>query len=131
MSSALGQSSRMRTDGPATSVHDSGRGVPELPAEGVGFGLGEMPGEAEQLEPADEVGSEADQGHLGPVGVEVGEGEPFESGGLEPADVVLDVGVGPHVGVGGVVGSWPGYRRGQPRKRLQECRVPRQDLAPL
>ena len=55
------------------------------------FGTGEVPGEAEELEPAHEVSSETDGGEPGPVGVEVAEGEPAQPGVLEPADVVFDV----------------------------------------
>lgn len=81
-------------------------GVPEPTAQCLGFGGGEGAGEAEQLEPADEVGGEAHGGHPRPVGVKVGEGEPFEAGGFQSADVVLDMGVDSHVGVqdGGVAG---------------------------
>ena len=66
----------MRASGVA---HDAGGGVPELPAQRLGFGVGERAGQAEQLEPADEIGGEAHHGHPGPVGVEVGEREPFET----------------------------------------------------
>ena len=73
---------------------DAGGGVPEPPAQGFGLGAGEVAGEAEELEPADEVGGEAHDGEPCLVGVTVGEGEPAQPGVFEAADVVLDVGVG-------------------------------------
>ncbi len=39
----------------------------------------------------------ADELEPGPVGVEVGEREPFQAGVLQPFDVVFDVSVGAHV----------------------------------
>ena len=80
---------------------EAGGGVPEPPAQRLGFGAGEVPGEAEELEPAHQVGGEAHGGEPGPVGVEVGEREPAQPGVLEAADVVLDVRVGAHGGVEG------------------------------
>ena len=53
-----------------------GGGVPELPAQRLGFGVGERAANAQQLEPAHEICGEAHQRHPGPVGVEVGEREP-------------------------------------------------------
>lgn len=74
-------------------VHEPSRGVPQPPSQCLGFGDGQGTGQAQQLEPAHQVAGEADDGQPGPVGVEVGEGEPAQSGVLQPTDVVLDVGM--------------------------------------
>ena len=89
-----------------------GRGCATTASAASWVGAGRGPVEAEQLEPADQVGGETDQGQPGLVGVEVAEGEPFQAGRFEPADVVLDMGVGSHVGVqgdrvAGLVGVMP------------------------
>ncbi len=57
------------------SAHDTGGGVPQLPAQRLGLGGGEPAGQAQQLEPAHEVGRVTHQRQPGPVGVEVAEGE--------------------------------------------------------
>ena len=75
--------------------------MPESPAQGLGLGSGEGPGDTEQLEPAHHVGGVTDGGEPGPVGVEVAEGEPAQPGVLQAADVVFDVGVGAHGGIEG------------------------------
>jgi hypothetical protein len=81
------------------SSHDAGGGVPQLPAQRFGFGDGEGSAETEQLEPADQVGGVTDNGEPGLVGGEVTEGEPQQPRRFQPADVVLDMGVGAHVSV--------------------------------
>ena len=86
----------MLGSGPAD---DPGRGVPQGPAQRLGFGGGEGSGQAELLEPADQAVGHADDGQPGGVGVEVAEGEPAGGGVLEAADVVFDMGVGSHVTV--------------------------------
>jgi len=55
------------------SAHDAGWGVPQPPAQRFGFRDREWSAQAEQLEPADYVGGEADQGQPGLVGVEITE----------------------------------------------------------
>jgi hypothetical protein len=95
--SALGQPVEDPHDLTARASHDPGGGVPQAPAQGFGLGDGEGPGEAEQLEPAHEIGGVADEGEPGPVGVETAEREPQEPGRLESSDVILDLGVGAHV----------------------------------
>ena len=77
----------------------AGGGVPEAPAEGLGFGFGERPGEAQLLKPAHEGVGEADDREPGPVGVDVGEREAVGTGVFETADVVFDVRVGADVGI--------------------------------
>jgi len=62
--------------------------------EGLGFGGGEGPCQAELLEPADQSVGEAREGEPRPVGGEIGEGEPLRARVSEAADVVFDVGVG-------------------------------------
>ena len=52
------------------------------------------------LEPADEGVGPGDQSRPGPVGVEVVEGEPAGAAVFDAGDVVLDPGVGAHIGVG-------------------------------
>ena len=83
----------------AGSSHDAGWGVPQLPAQRFRLGDGEGSAETEQLEPADQIGGVTDHGEPGLVGFEVAEGEAQQPGGFEPADVVLDMSVGAHVGV--------------------------------
>lgn len=68
----------------STLADDAGRGVPEAPAQRLGFDRGEGPGEAQELESGNEIGGEADGGEPGLVGVEVGEREPLEPGGFTP-----------------------------------------------
>lgn len=71
--------------------------MPKLSAQGLGFGSGEPSGESQQLEPADQIGGEAvtaKPAWLEPPG---GRRASPESGVLQPADVVLDAGMGPHV----------------------------------
>ena len=57
------------------------------------------PVEAEQLEPAHQVGGQGHGHHPGGVGLEAGEGKPGEPRVLQSLDVLFDVGVGPHGGV--------------------------------
>lgn len=83
------------------AVHDAGGCVPQRPAQAFRVGRGEFSVEAEQLEPADEIGREAHHGEPCPVGVDIGEREPQQARIFEAGDVVLDVGVGAHVGVEG------------------------------
>lgn len=89
------------------AVHHPGRGVPQRPAQRLGFGNGEGAGAAELSEPAHQSVGETHDGQPGSVGVDVGEREPTGTGVLQPFDIVLDMGVGPHVGVqvDGVTGS--------------------------
>ena len=62
------------------------------------FGSGTTPGpvETEQLEPSHQVGRERHQHHPGGVVLEAGERKAREPRVLQTADVLLDVGVGPH-----------------------------------
>jgi hypothetical protein len=85
--------------------------VPELPTQRLRFRDCERPVQAE-LEPTHEVGGERDDRLAGPVGVEINEWEPVQTGVFQPADVVLDVRMRAHVGVEGdeicvVVGVGP------------------------
>ena len=65
----------------------------------LGFGLGEVAVQGEQLEPGDQVGG--DRGDLDPhlVDVELPGREPAEAGVLGDPDAVLDPGVGPVPGL--------------------------------
>ena len=101
MSVAVGQPSRMRTTALAGVADESGGGVPQRPAQRLGFGDGEDAVQAELLEPAHDGVGDADDGEPGPVGVDVDEREAVGAGVLESFDVVFDVGVGAHVHVEG------------------------------
>ena len=57
-------------------AHDPGGGVPETPAQRLGFGGGEGAGEAKLLEPAHEGVGETHNREPGAVGVDAGEREP-------------------------------------------------------
>ncbi len=75
------------------------RSVQEAPAQCLGSCLDPGTVEAEQLEPAHQVGRHGDGHHPVGVGLEVGEGEAQEPRVLETLNVLFDVGVGPHGGV--------------------------------
>ena len=86
---AIGHSDDVASSAP----HDARGGVPQRPAQPFWFGFGEWSGAGEVLEPADQIGTGADEVEPGAVGVQVTERESFEAGVLQSFDVVLDVGV--------------------------------------
>jgi len=91
------------------SVHEAAGGVQDRPAQRLGSGVGPGAGEAQELEPAQQVGGEGEGHHPRRVGVEVREREPAQPGVLQPLDVLFDMRVGSHggvevAGVSGLVG---------------------------
>ena len=80
----------------SSGSHEPTRGVEEPPAQRLGLCLGPAAVEAEQLEPAHQVGRHHDVRHPGAVRLEVGEGEGQEPRVLQALDVLLDVRVGAH-----------------------------------
>jgi hypothetical protein len=79
----------------ALAAHDAGGGVEQSVAQGLGFGLGHRPVEAEQTQPAQQVTRDG-RGHA-PCPVDLdrgrGRGHVTQSGLLAGANVVLDPGV--------------------------------------
>ena len=66
-------------DAPAGAMHEPSRGVPQSPAQRLGFGDGERAGQAEQLEPAHQGIGEAHDTEPGPDGFDVDEREPMSA----------------------------------------------------
>jgi len=78
----------------ALTVNDAGGGVQQPVAQRLGFGISQGRVQAQELEPAQEVGG--DHGRDAPGGVDAhrGRGQMVQTGGLAAADPVFDAGVG-------------------------------------
>ncbi len=76
----MGQPSRMRTTCWRARATMRAGVCHKAQRSALGSAAASRPGEAEQLEPSDQVGGEADDGHPCPVGGQVSEGKPLLAG---------------------------------------------------
>lgn len=83
----------------AAVTDEAGGGIPQVPPQSFGLGVGPPPGEAEQGKPSGQAVGHGHQGQPCLIRSEGGEGEPVTTTVLDPGDHILDMSVGSHVPV--------------------------------